>query len=40
MKETRHLDTETGEVTEGAIRPFADVLHDLHKGAKVMLGTP
>jgi hypothetical protein len=32
VKETRHVDTESGEVTEGSVRPFADVLRDLGKG--------
>ena len=41
-KEGRTVDRETGEVTEGTVRPFADVLHDLGKGqvadeASVML---
>lgn len=31
-KQGRTVDRETGEVREGAIRPFADVLHDLGKG--------
>ena len=31
-KEGRTIDRETGEVTEGTVRPFADVLRDLGKG--------
>lgn len=31
-KQGRTVDRETGEVREGSIRPFADVLHDLGKG--------
>ena len=42
MKETRHVDPASGEVTPGTVRPFADVLRDLGKGqvadeASVML---
>lgn len=32
MKQARNVDTSSGEVTPGVIRPFADVLHDLHRG--------
>lgn len=31
-KEGRTVDRESGEVTEGTVRPFADVLRDLGKG--------
>jgi len=31
-KKGRTVDRETGEVTEGTVRPFADVLRDLGKG--------
>src|ERR1700730_2969259 len=31
-KEGRTVDRATGEVTEGTVRPFADVLRDLGKG--------
>lgn len=31
-KQGRTVDPGTGEVTEGTIRPFADILHDLGKG--------
>lgn len=32
VKEGRTVDRGTGEVTEGTVRPFADVLRDLGKG--------
>jgi len=32
-KEIRHVNMQTGEVTEGTVRPFADVLRDLGKGS-------
>lgn len=31
-KHSRTVDRESGEVTEGTVRPFADVLRDLGKG--------
>lgn len=31
-KQSRTIDRETGEVREGTVRPFADVLRDLGKG--------
>ncbi len=31
-KEGRSVDLETGEISQGTVRPFADVLHDLGKG--------
>ena len=44
-KEGRTVDRETGEVSEGTVRPFADVLRDLGKGqvadeAAVLLNEP